>query len=50
MKILNHKVLPSGLHALHIKLPNGVVKIEIFTELEYSQFNWWERMKLKFNF
>jgi|TARA_R100001369_G_C3265461_1_gene158983 hypothetical protein len=48
-KILTHLVLPSGLHALQVRLPNGVVKVEIFTEDEYQQYNWWNRMKTILN-
>jgi hypothetical protein len=48
-KIIKHLVLPSGLHAVQVRQPNGVVKVEIFNEKEYEQFNWWNQMKLTFN-
>lgn len=50
MRTINHVVLPSGLHALQIRKPNGVVKIEILTELEYQHLTWWNKVRLKYNF
>ena len=49
-KILNHIVLPSGLHALHIEQENTTsIRIEILTEKEYQHFTWWEKILIKFN-
>jgi hypothetical protein len=39
-----HKVLKTGLHSVTTK---GVIKI--YTELEYQQMNWWNKMKIKYN-
>lgn len=48
-KIIKHSILSSGLHALQVRQPNGVVRVEIFNETQYEQFTWWNKMKLTFN-
>lgn len=41
---MEHKILPSGLHALIINN-----KVNIYTEEEYQHLNWWSIVKLKYN-
>lgn len=49
-RILNHIVLPSGLHALQTRQDGtNVIRTEIFTEEEYQHFTWWNRTKFKLN-
>jgi|TARA_R110000782_G_scaffold68967_4_gene138770 hypothetical protein len=48
-RVKEHRVLPSGLHALHIVMKSGTIRVKILTEEEYTHFTWWERVKLNFN-
>tara|TARA_R110002072_G_scaffold77844_4_gene181027 strand:- start:1474 stop:1647 length:174 start_codon:yes stop_codon:yes gene_type:complete len=51
-RVKEHRVLPSGLHALHIVMKREtktIIRVKILTEEEYTQFTWWERVKLNFN-
>jgi hypothetical protein len=57
-RVKEHRVLPSGLHALHIVMKRGtndgegtktIIRVKILTEEEYTHFTWWERVKLNFN-
>jgi hypothetical protein len=41
---MEHKILPSGLHAIIV---NG--RINIYTEEEYQHLSWWAMIKLKYN-
>jgi len=43
MKIKQHKILPTGLHAI-VDQKN---RVHIYTELEYQQLTWWQKVKLK---
>lgn len=43
MKVKQHKILPSGLHAI-VDQKN---RVHIYTELEYQQLTWWQKVKLE---
>jgi len=43
--VIQHKVLPTGLHCIIDN--NGVV--HVYTEKEYCHFEWWIKIKMKYN-
>lgn len=49
-EVINHTVLSNGYHVLHTKKEgSNVIRIDVFTDLEYEEFSWWQRVLLKFN-
>jgi hypothetical protein len=49
-KIINHLILPSGLHVLQMEQEGtNAVRVEILTEEEYEHLTWWHKVLIKYN-
>jgi len=45
LKIMQHKVLSTGLHTIL----DDKGRVHVFTESEYTHLSWWKQIKIKFN-